>query len=54
MLVDRRTLTQNEIASIAFEALGTPPQITHIPDWCRVAICKLLTMFTSSKFYGAV
>ncbi|MGF1732502.1 SDR family oxidoreductase [Photobacterium kasasachensis] len=47
-----QTLTQNEIASIAFEALGTPPQITHIPDWCRVAICKLLTTFTSSKFYG--
>jgi uncharacterized protein YbjT (DUF2867 family) len=46
------TLTQNEIASIAFEVLGKKPKITHIPDWMRIAILKLIRLFTGSKVYG--
>ena len=48
------TLTQNEIASIAFDILGKKPKITHIPDWVRVAILKLVRLLTDSKVYGPV
>jgi uncharacterized protein YbjT (DUF2867 family) len=48
------TLTQNEIASIAFDILGNKPKITHIPDWVRVIILKLVKLLTGSKSYGPV
>ena len=48
------TLTQNEIASIAFDILGNKPETTHIPDWVRVAILKVVRFFTGSKVYGPV
>ncbi len=48
------TLTQNEIASIAFGILGNKPKITHIPDWVRVTILKLVRLLTGSKVYGPV
>jgi uncharacterized protein YbjT (DUF2867 family) len=48
------TLTHNEIASIAFDILGNKPKITHIPDWVRVAILKLVRLFTGSKVYGPI
>ncbi|MEW8322053.1 MAG: SDR family oxidoreductase [Candidatus Thiodiazotropha taylori] len=48
------TLTQNEIASIAFDILGNKPKITHIPDWVRIAILKLIRFLTGSKVYGPV
>lgn len=48
------TLTQNEIASIVFEVLGKKPKVTHIPDWVRVAILKLVRLFTGSRVYGPV
>lgn len=48
------TLTQNEIASIAFDILGKKPKITHIPDWVRVTILKLVRLLTGSKVYGPV
>ena len=48
------TLTQNEIASIAFDILGNKPETTHIPDWVRVAILKVVRLFTGSKVYGPV
>jgi nucleoside-diphosphate-sugar epimerase len=48
------TLTQNEIASIAFDILGNKPKITYIPDWIRVAILKLVRLLTGSKVYGPV
>jgi uncharacterized protein YbjT (DUF2867 family) len=48
------TFTQNEIASIAFEILGNKPKITHIPDWIRVAILKLVRLLTASKVYGPI
>ncbi len=49
-----QTLTQNEIASIAFDILGNKPKVTHIPDWVRVIILKLARIFTGSKIYGPV
>ena len=48
------TLTQNEIAARAFDVLGNQPKITHIPDWVRGAILKLVRLFSGSKFYGPV
>jgi uncharacterized protein YbjT (DUF2867 family) len=47
-------LTQNEIASMAFDILGNKPKTTHIPDWVRVAILKVVRLFSGSKFYGPV
>ncbi len=48
------TLTQDEIASIVFGILGKKPKITHLPDWIRIAILKLVRLFTGSKVYGPV
>ena len=48
------TLTQNEIASRAFDVLGNQPKITHIPDWIRGAILRLVRLLSGSKFYGPV
>ncbi|MGV7235107.1 MAG: SDR family oxidoreductase [Nitrosomonadaceae bacterium] len=48
------TLTQNDIALIAFDILGTKPKITHIPDWVRVTILKMARLFTGSRVYGPV
>jgi uncharacterized protein YbjT (DUF2867 family) len=48
------TLTQNEIASIAFDILGKKPKITHIPGWVRAVILKLARLLTGSKVYGPI
>ncbi len=48
------TLTQNDIALIAFDILGYKPKITHIPDWVRVTILKLVRLLTGSRVYGPV
>lgn len=48
------TLTQNDIALIAFDILGNKPKITHIPDWVRIVILKAVRLFTGSKVYGPV
>lgn len=48
------TLTYNEIATLAFEAAGTPAKITHIPDWVRRIILKLTRFLSSSKTYGPI
>ena len=48
------TITQNEIASIAFDVLGKQQKITHIPDWVRVTILKLVRLLTGSKVYGPI
>jgi uncharacterized protein YbjT (DUF2867 family) len=47
-------LTQNDIALIAFDILGNEAKITHIPDWVRVTILKLVRLFTKSRVYGPV
>ncbi len=48
------TLTYNEIAEIAFAVSGKTPRISHIPDWIRKSILKLLRLVSSSKFYGPI
>ena len=48
------TLTHNEIATLAFEVLGIKPKTTHIPNWVRIAILKLVKLFTGSKVYGPI
>ncbi|WP_163341161.1 SDR family oxidoreductase [Desulfopila sp. IMCC35008] len=48
------TLTQNDIALLAFDILGTKPRITHIPDWVRVIVLKMVRALTGSKVYGPV
>jgi uncharacterized protein YbjT (DUF2867 family) len=45
-------LTQNEIASQAFEVLGKRSNITYIPLMVRSLIVKLARIFTSVKTYG--
>ena len=46
------TLTQNELAEAAFEALGKPAQITHLPDIFRRGALKLLPYVTPSAVHG--
>lgn len=48
------TLTHNEIAAVAFETLGVNPKITHIPNWVRVAILKMVRLLSGSKVYGPI
>ncbi|MDM8523496.1 SDR family oxidoreductase [Desulfococcaceae bacterium HSG8] len=48
------TLTQNEIAMTAFKVAGKKPKITHLPDWIRISILKIVKIFTVSKVYGPI
>ena len=48
------TLTHNEIAATAFEVLGIKPKIIHIPNWVRVAILKMVRLFSGSNVYGPI
>jgi hypothetical protein len=48
------TLTHNEIAAAAFDALEIKPKITHIPNWVSVAILKMVRLFSGSKVYGPI
>ncbi len=47
-------LTHNQIAALTFEVLGIKPKITHIPNWVRVAILKIVRLFSGSKVYGPI
>ena len=47
-------LTHNEIAMTAFNVLGIEPKITHIPDWIRVAILKMVRFFSGNNVYGPI
>jgi len=47
-------LTQNDMALAAFDALGEPPAITYIPDWIRIIVCRLVRLFSGSRFYGPI
>lgn len=46
--------TLNQIAGLAFKAVGKPTKITHVPDWVRRFLIGALRTFTSQKFYGPV
>jgi uncharacterized protein YbjT (DUF2867 family) len=48
------TLTHNDIAAKAFETLGVKPKITHIPNSFRVAVLKMVRLFSGSKVYGPI
>jgi uncharacterized protein YbjT (DUF2867 family) len=49
-----QTLTQNEIAAIAFNVLDKEPKITYIPGWIRIIILNMIKAFTGSKVYGPI
>ncbi len=44
--------TQNQIARIAFDALGINGKVLHMPLWLRDILLVLLRTLTPSKFYG--
>ena len=48
------TLTHNEIAEIAFDAVNKPVKISHIPNSLRKIILSLIRLFTGSKTYGPI
>jgi uncharacterized protein YbjT (DUF2867 family) len=49
-----QVFTQNEIATMAFEALRNPVKITHLPDWTRKLSLKLASIFMSGSNYGPI
>lgn len=48
------TLSQNEIAQIAFDVADKPIKITYIPDWIRRVLLKSLKLFLNPKKYGPI
>ncbi len=48
------TLTHNEIAEVAFDALGAELKVTHIPNWIRLAVLKMVRLVSGSRFYGPI
>lgn len=48
------TLSQNEIASIAFNILEKEIKITYIPNWIRRILLFMIRTFTSQKLYGPI
>ncbi len=49
-----QTLTQNEIAAMAFKCLDRKPKISYIPNWIRIIILKLIKAFAGSKVSGPI
>ncbi|TDO68924.1 uncharacterized protein YbjT (DUF2867 family) [Halanaerobium saccharolyticum] len=49
-----KILSQNEIASIAFNVAAKEKKITYLPDWIRKVILFTIRTFTSQKFYGPI
>jgi uncharacterized protein YbjT (DUF2867 family) len=48
------TLTQTEIANLAFDAVGKSPKITHIQNWLRRTILTIAKPLMSSKKFGPI
>jgi len=46
--------TQNQIATIAFDVLGKPEKVTHIPNGFRLFVLRAVRLLTSSTFYGPI
>ncbi len=46
-------LTQEEIANMAFQAIGKKSKITYIPDWIRKLALKVGKIFVSKQTFGA-
>lgn len=49
-----QTLTQNEIAEIAFKAANKKQKVMHIPDWIRKVILKIVRVFMNEKKFGPI
>jgi len=49
-----KVYSQNQVAEIAFDALGIKGKIIHIPLWIRDIVVFIVRTFTSSKFYGPI
>ena len=48
------TLTQNEIAKVAFDAVKTTPRITYLPDWTRRIILTISRLILSTNRFGPI
>ncbi|MGH1414128.1 MAG: SDR family oxidoreductase [Pelagimonas sp.] len=46
------TFTQNDLAKLCFETLGTPPRITHLPDVLRRGALHLLPRLAPRRIAG--
>ena len=40
-----QTLTWNEVATLAFDVLGSPARVTHLPGWLMLTVVRLLHLF---------
>jgi uncharacterized protein YbjT (DUF2867 family) len=49
-----QTLTQKQMAVMAFDVLGKKPKITYIPAWVRTSILNMVRILTGSKVYGPI
>ncbi|MBU2881852.1 SDR family oxidoreductase [Psychrosphaera sp. B3R10] len=47
-------LTHNEIATMAFNAVGKPIKISYVPEWMRRSILGFIRLALSSKTYGPI
>ena len=47
-------LSQNQIAELAFEAIGKKKKITHIPIWIKNLMLFLVRVFSGQKNYGPI
>lgn len=46
------TFTHNELAALAFAAIGKPARITHLPDCVRIGALRLLPWLTPAHISG--
>lgn len=50
----KKIYTHKELAKLAFKILKKKEKIIFLPDFLRIAILKLLPLFTSIKTYGVI
>ena len=48
------TLTQNEIAKVAFDSVGKTPKITYVPDRIRRVVLSMARLILNAKTYGPI
>ena len=48
------TLTQKEIAAIAFNAVKKTPKITHVPDWIRRMALNMARLVLNARKFGPI
>lgn len=47
-----KTYSHDDLARVAFESLGKPVKITHLPMWLSLMVQKLAETFTKPQTYG--